>query len=80
MARTRYYSRLFGGNSGIKQIPTNSMRVERHPGDTCKHVIDKLFVVAKESKSIQPGNAELAIKKINTPRCHFVLSGASPQR
>jgi hypothetical protein len=39
----------------------------------------KLLVVAKESKNIQPGNADLERKRVNVLMCKFVVSGASPQ-
>jgi hypothetical protein len=62
MARTSPYSKLnifFGGNSGVKQIPTDSVVSGGVPKDMQNVYSRKFLAVAKESENIQPGNAEL---------------------
>jgi hypothetical protein len=45
----------------VKHIPTDSVSGGL-PGDTCKRMLRKLLVVAKEIKNIWPGNAEMKRK------------------
>jgi hypothetical protein len=62
MARTRHYSTLkfVGGNSWVKQIPTNC--ISGFPGDTCKHMLKKI-VGGGQGKRKYPASKCRACKK-----------------